>query len=81
MATKNAGSGKFAPTAISLERAEELMAELSRRLTVVSDQALDHLVVRGVLGTKARDGCCKPDGGTCCPNARRIASKAGPRTD
>jgi hypothetical protein len=52
-------------------RLEKLVNELTRRVMVVSDDSLKHLVDRGVIALMARDGCCKPDGGTCCPNARR----------
>ena len=51
-------------------RLEALMSELSKRIRVVNEDALTHLVDRGVIARMARDGCCKPDGGTCCPNAR-----------
>lgn len=51
-------------------RLEVLMQELTKRVRVVNEDALVHLVDRGVLARVARDGCCKPDGGTCCPNAR-----------
>jgi len=51
-------------------RLEALMHELTKRLRVVNEDALTHLVDRGVIARVARDGCCKPDGGTCCPNAR-----------
>lgn len=51
-------------------RLEALMQELTKRVRVVNEDALAHLVDRGVIARMARDGCCKPDGGTCCPNAR-----------
>ena len=51
-------------------RLESLVMELTKRVRVVNEDALKHLVDRGVLGRLAADGCCKPDGGTCCPNAR-----------
>lgn len=51
-------------------RLEALMQELTKRVRVVNEDALTHLVDRGVIARMARDGCCKPDGGTCCPNAR-----------
>lgn len=51
-------------------RLETLMQELTKRVRVVNEDALTHLVDRGVIARMARDGCCKPDGGTCCPNAR-----------
>jgi hypothetical protein len=51
-------------------RLEALMQELTKRVRVVNEDALTHLVDRGVVARMARNGCCKPDGGTCCPNAR-----------
>ena len=51
-------------------RLEALMTQLTKRVRVVNEDALTHLVDRGVIARMARDGCCKPDGGTCCPNAR-----------
>ena len=51
-------------------RLEGLMQELGRRVRVVNEDALDHLVERDIIARMAHDGCCKPDGGTCCPNAR-----------
>ncbi|MFO1341114.1 MAG: hypothetical protein U1F53_23315 [Burkholderiaceae bacterium] len=65
--------------AVTQMRLEGLMLELTKRVRVVNDDALDHLVQRGVLARMARDGCCKPDGGTCCPNARlRVELPGGP---
>jgi hypothetical protein len=57
---------------VSQVRLEMLLTELTKRVMVVNDDALTHLIDRGVLAVAARDGCCKPDGGTCCPNARVI---------
>jgi hypothetical protein len=56
--------------AISQLRMDALMQELTKRVMVVNEGALDHLVQRGVLAPVAAAGCCKPDGGTCCPNRR-----------
>jgi len=56
--------------ALTQFRLDALMHELTRRVRVVNEDALSHLVDRGVIARMARDGCCKPDGGTCCPNAR-----------
>ena len=61
---------EFRIDAISARRVEALMEELSRRVRVVNEDSLTHLMQRGVIAAAARDGCCKPDGGTCCPNAR-----------
>jgi len=61
---------EFRIDAISARRVEALMQELSKRVMVVNEDSLKHLMQRGVIAAAARDGCCKPDGGTCCPNAR-----------
>jgi hypothetical protein len=55
---------------VSQIRLDTLLKELTKRVMVVNDDALQHLQDRGVIARMARDGCCKPDGGTCCPNAR-----------
>jgi hypothetical protein len=55
---------------VSQIRLEGLLKELTKRVMVVNDEALKHLVDRGVIALMARDGCCKPDGGTCCPNKK-----------
>jgi hypothetical protein len=60
-----------APTdPVSPERVGELLHELTKRLMVVTDHSLSHLQARGVVPLMARDGCCKPDGGTCCVNKK-----------
>lgn len=56
--------------AVSELRLDMLLKELTKRVMVVNDDALTHLQERGVIPFAARAGCCKPDGGTCCPNAR-----------
>jgi len=61
---------EFRIDAISARRVEALMEQLSKRVMVVHEDSLQHLIQRGVIAVAARDGCCKPDGGTCCPNAR-----------
>ena len=64
---------------VTLHRLESLMQELTKKARVVNEDALNHLVERGVIAVMARDGCCKPDGGTCCPNAKlRIDRPDGP---
>lgn len=55
---------------VSQLRLEALLHELTKRTMVVNEDALTHLQNQGVIPKMARDGCCKPDGGTCCPNAR-----------
>ncbi len=45
---------------------------------LVTWNVLDHLQQKGVFKTQAdimklrADGCCKPDGGTCCVNKRLV---------
>lgn len=56
--------------AVAQFRLDALMLELTKRVRVVNDDALNHLVEQGVIARAARASCCKPDGGTCCPNAR-----------
>jgi hypothetical protein len=66
---------------VSQFRLEGLLKELTKRVMVVHEDALQHLQDRGVIALMARDGCCKPDGGTCCPNAkRRVERGFEPRT-
>lgn len=55
---------------VSQLRMEVLLKELTKRVMVVNNDALKHLVDRGVIARMAADGCCKPDGGTCCPNKK-----------
>jgi hypothetical protein len=61
----------------SLREVEHLLVELDRRLMVVSDASLRHLLDRGVIARLAAGGCCKPDGGTCCPNKQVVALPGG----
>lgn len=69
---------EFRIDAISARRIDSLISELSKRVMVVNPDALGHLMQRGVIAAAARDGCCKPDGGTCCPNARtKIIGEVG----
>jgi hypothetical protein len=69
---------EFRIDAVSARRVESLIQELSKRVMVVNEDSLSHLMQRGVIAVAARDGCCKPDGGTCCPNARtRIVDIVG----
>lgn len=67
---------KPSTVSVSPERVEELMSELKNRLMLVTDFTLNHLQSHGVLpmhGIAARaDGCCKPDGGTCCVNKKVV---------
>ena len=67
---------------LSQLRLEGLVDQLTKRLMVVNDDALSHLVDRGVLARVAAAGCCKPDGGTCCPNRRlRMEPSIGPESE
>lgn len=65
---------KHPTVSVSLERVQELMKELEKRLMLVNDQTLNHLQSHGVIPRDEksikvmRAGCCKPDGGTCCVN-------------
>jgi hypothetical protein len=56
--------------AVSEVRVDALLEELATRVRVVNEDALRHLIDQGVLARVAAAGCCKPDGGTCCPNKR-----------
>jgi hypothetical protein len=42
---------------------------LTKRL-MVTHKVLSHMMKKGALARMAADGCCKPDGGTCCVNKR-----------
>jgi hypothetical protein len=42
-------------------------ADLTKKL--ITNKAVAHMIQKGALARSA-DGCCKPDGGTCCPNKR-----------
>jgi len=71
--------GKSSTVSVSPERVEELVSELKNRLMLVTDHTLNHLQSHGVIPmhgvtpTMARaDGCCKPDGGTCCVNKKVV---------
>lgn len=39
-------------------------------------RVMEHLhrqgVVENAFALREADGCCKPDGGTCCVNAKRV---------
>lgn len=58
---------------------DALMKELSRRLMLITPEVINHLQSHGVIPVKGMDaallradGCCKPDGGTCCPNKKFV---------
>ncbi len=56
---------------VTQNRLDSLVQELSKRAQVVNEASISHLIERGVIANMAKDGCCKPDAGTCCPNAKR----------
>lgn len=65
------------PESVSAGRVEELMNELQNRLMLVTDRTVAHLQSHGALPAPGADlkmlradGCCKPDGGTCCVNKK-----------
>jgi len=62
---------------VSVYRVDALVQELAKRVMVVNEDGLKHLQERGVIASAARDGCCKPDGGTCCPNKRVRLERPG----
>jgi hypothetical protein len=70
MGTTGESAGGLQFEAVPADRVDALLKELATRVRVVNEDALQHLVDRGVLARMAADGCCKPDGGTCCPNKR-----------
>ena len=58
-----------------------LLHALSRKLMLLTPDAINHLQSHGVIPVKGidptrlrADGCCKPDGGTCCPNKKIVES-------
>jgi hypothetical protein len=68
---------KISTFAVSNEHIDVLVRELSRRLMLISPETINHLQSHGVIPVKGidtallrADGCCKPDGGTCCPNKK-----------
>jgi hypothetical protein len=70
---------KLSTVSASAQHVEELLTELRSRLMLVTDSTLNHLKSHGVIiahgatPTMARaDGCCKPDGGTCCVNKKVV---------
>lgn len=77
MSDINAPGGKIATVQVSPEVVTKLMGELTNRLMLVTDQTLNHLRSHGVISAHGgapvmarADGCCKPDGGTCCVNKK-----------
>ena len=68
-----ADDGMAVPQVRSSTREERVI--LVQSLAVTWD-VLDHLRDKGVLPVRAEmraaDGCCKPDGGTCCVNKKAL---------
>jgi hypothetical protein len=64
---------------VSAAHVDALLKDLSRRLMLVTPEVINHLQSHGVIPVKGiepgllrADGCCKPDGGTCCPNKKFV---------
>ena len=59
------------------------MSQLKIRLMLVTDETKRHLQSHGVMpiganpGILRADGCCKPDGGTCCVNKKVAFNEIG----
>ena len=67
------------PAIVSAAQVNKLMEGLQRRMMLVTDETLNHLRSHGVIPEPGKilemaraDGCCKPDGGTCCPNKKSV---------
>jgi hypothetical protein len=73
MAADNVQAGALPTEPISPEQRAHLMKAMT-----VTPQALEHLRKQGMFNAREGgdipemmpEGCCKPDGGTCCPNAK-----------
>lgn len=70
-------AAKISTVDVSAAHVEALIRELNSRLMLVTPQAINHLQSHGAIPMKGidaamlrADGCCKPDGGTCCPNKK-----------
>ena len=59
-----------------MERATTAETVVLVRSLLVDWQVLEHLQAHKVNAAELRPsmeaGCCRPDGGTCCVNARRL---------
>lgn len=77
MSNTNSKSSKVVTKPVTNLQVKKLMDELSKRLMVVTDNSLNHLIEKGVISKLdiKRAGCCKPDGGTCCPNAKKAITR------
>jgi hypothetical protein len=40
----------------------------SAKKLLIKSEVLRHLQTKGMIPDMAAGKCCKPDGGTCCPN-------------
>ena len=69
MSKKESESGSLPTEFPSPDR----VAELTKKL-LITDKALEHLVGKGMITKEQMTNakCCKPDGGTCCPNAKTL---------
>lgn len=69
MATKKSKKSGSLPTK---SPSSKQIKKLTKNL-LVTDKALGHLVSFGMINVSQirAAGCCKPDGGTCCPNKGR----------
>ena len=76
-------SHEFKMASISAERVELLVNQLKNRMMLVTDETKRHLQSHGVMpigvnpGILRADGCCKPDGGTCCVNKKVAFNEIG----
>jgi hypothetical protein len=76
MSTPDNKSGQLPTNTISKEQRVILVESL-----LVTWKAMEHLRVKGMIKPlqdgsvplRRDDGCCKPDGGTCCPNKKEAA--------
>jgi len=61
---------KAKPGALPTKSISPQRAGILGRQLLVTEKALNHLQAKGLISKGNRAGCCKPDGGTCCPNAK-----------
>ncbi len=70
MSSDEGQSGALPTESVTKEQRVVLVESLS-----VTWKVLEHLRDKGVIGQKGllrEAGCCKPDGGTCCVNAKQF---------
>ena len=70
-------SDQKATSPVSTIVVDRLLDDLQHRMMLVTDQTLTHLKSHGAAPSAGvapallrADGCCKPDGGTCCVNKK-----------